>query len=264
MAHVAWIAGGAVPALRYTREKVHGEIEPVQDLGSPAGLGSTTAIAVDGEGRVYLFYAAHGLAPADGAVPGTRIWLRRSDGGGAFGDPIAIDHEKNGVSERSAIAAHVDEQTGTVYVLYSGSFLKDERPLRDVLLMSSEDRGETFKTTMVERRKLKNDPCSSASLFQEFITTVAVWEYSGFVSFAMVRRRNDRIDAPMGPRAEQRNIRRSHPAMAAGGNELIMAWLERPSEPAVAGLVPRRADAGRERHGPGAAGPRESRGPRAR
>jgi hypothetical protein len=58
--HLAWIAGGERPALQYARTTPAGEVEEVRELGSPAGLGTTTAVTVDDRGQVYVVYSAEG------------------------------------------------------------------------------------------------------------------------------------------------------------------------------------------------------------
>src|SRR5688572_21672554 len=114
--HVAWIEGGERPALRYVRTSSAGEPEGIQDLGAPEELGTTTALTVDEQGQVYLFYAAGGPTPALRGTPGARIWMRRSQDGTSFEEPEAIDPPDLNVSNHSDLAAHVDEGMGTLHV----------------------------------------------------------------------------------------------------------------------------------------------------
>src|SRR5262245_2588105 len=77
LAHVAWISAGATPGLVYVHEarpdpkdaagakdgqsddEVAGLVRGTRlDLGSPPGLCSTTALALDASGQIYLFYVA--------------------------------------------------------------------------------------------------------------------------------------------------------------------------------------------------------------
>lgn len=231
LAHVTWISAGDAPVLLYVREKAKGELEAVQDLGA-AGPGASSAVTVDSTGQVYVFHAALAEAPEDGSVPVLRIWMRRSTPGGAFGEPIAIDEGKEGVSAGSAIGAHVDDVTGTVFVIYRTAAPKGDRVVRDVQLLSSDDGGETFETTLVERKKQNNEPYAHASLVQEIQTTLVTWETLGFVSWAAVYRKAKKIAVPIAPKDEEGmpKVWRSRPITAAGGNEVILAWLEQPQD----------------------------------
>src|SRR5262245_20547612 len=144
--HVAWISGGDKPSVQYVTASAEGALGEVRELGSPAGLGTTTAVTVDDRGQIYVVYSAEGPDLDLDGNPMARIWLRRSMDGTNFGEPVAIDPTKN-VSVHSDIAAHVDQVMGTVYVLYrSAHKMYEDNPVvsRSMRLLSSKDRGETF------------------------------------------------------------------------------------------------------------------------
>jgi hypothetical protein len=234
-AHVAWITTGDAPGLRYVRAPVGGPASAPLDLGSPSGLCSTAAIAVDASGQVFVFYAAPDTTPATEGPTPVRVWMRRSADGASFSEPTAIDGESMSVSGQSAMAAHVDDVVGKVYVLYRTAF--EVKPgvkslMRGIRLLSSDDHGAEFKASWVDPERATRDPRSSAGLTQEPQTTLATWDSDGQVYWALVRRQVDKVNLPMNPHAEEGEVEvvRSEPAGAGGGTEIFMVWLERPKE----------------------------------
>lgn len=236
--HVAWISAGERPSIQYARHTAAGELEAVQDLGAPEELGTTTAVTVDAQGQVYLFYSAGGPTPELMGKPGARVWLLRSPDGTSFDQPVAIDPELN-VSTHSALAAHVDEVMGTVYVLYRTAFkLKEDNPVasRSLRLLSSKDRGETFSPSVVDNCRQVRDPHSSASLVQEEDSTMAAWDGDGRVYWAIIRRQLQQTQLPVEPKGLSRDKTCTHAVGAAAGDEVILSWLERPAKDPAAPL----------------------------
>lgn len=227
--HMAWVSGGEEPGLQYVRTTLAGELEPVRDFGSPPGLGTTTAVTVDAQGQVYLVYSADGPTPDASGNPGARIWLRRSADGASFTEPVAIDPNLN-VSVHSDIAAHVDEVMGTVFVLYRTALqVKEDSPIvsRSMRLLSSENRGENFRPNLVDNWKHQRDPHSSGGLSQEKNTTLAAWDADGSACWSIIRRQLKQANLPVAARNGARDTSQTRAVGAAGGNEVILTWLER-------------------------------------
>jgi hypothetical protein len=236
--HVVWTTPSDPPALRYARLPAEGEPLAPVDLGAPPGLCLSAAVAVNGAGRIHVFYlAAEGPEDLESVPPERRVWVRRSQDGLEFSPPEPVDRESTGVSEHSAMTAHVDEVMGTLYVLYrTGYALKPDSPSlsRGMRLLHSED-GEAFKSTWVDNWKSVRDPHSNASLGQEDLSTLAVWESGGQVFWSVIRRQAKKMNVPMEPRSDGPAMVRSRPAGAAGSGEVCLAWLERPeADPAAA------------------------------
>jgi len=234
--HIAWISRGEKPSVQYVRTTAEGELEGVRELGSPAGLGSTTAVTVDDRGQVFVVYSAHG---PDLDVDGNqmaRIWLRRSHDGTNFTEPVAIDPIKN-VSVHSDLAAHVDEVMGTVYILYRTAHrLYEDNPVvsRSLRLISSKDRGETFDVSPVDNLRAIRDPLTSGQLSQEKNSTLATWDGDGRVAWSIIRRQLQQAQLPVEPKSVGPDVVCTQAAGAAGGNEGILTWLERPEKEADA------------------------------
>jgi hypothetical protein len=231
--HVTWISGGEKPALLYARATAAGELEEVRELGSPVGLGTTTAVTVDDRGQVYVVYSAEGPGIDNDGSQMAQIWLRRSSDGKDFTEPVTIDEPAKNVSVHSGILAHVDEVMGTAYVLYRIALHVNETSpvvLRSMRLLSSTDRGETFSPSLVDNFKLQRDPHSSGTLSQEENSTLATWETDDRVCWSIIRRQLQQVNLPIAPKNIPDGSACSHAAGAAGGEEVILTWLERPEK----------------------------------
>jgi hypothetical protein len=219
--------------LAYARAASGEEFGAAVDLGAPPGLCSSPAVAVDAQGKIHVFYAASD-APEDGE-PGSsrRIWMRWSDDGQSFSEPVAVDREGFGVSGESALAAHVDEFMGTIYVLYRTEYLLKEDSKnfsRGMRLLSCEGGGTDFKSAWVDNWRQPRDPRSSAGLAQDPNTTIATWDSGGQVFWATIRRQLGKVNLPMEPRIDGAEVVRTCAAGAGAGDDVFLAWIERPKD----------------------------------
>jgi hypothetical protein len=232
LAHLLWVAGGDAPKLQYAREKAGGGLEPVQDLGAPARLGRSTAIATDTKGQVFVFYAAVDAVPEDVEAPGLRIWMRRSADGTTFDEPVAIDPKVDGVRDNCAMSAQVDSVRGTICVLY---MTVGRKAAPEVRLLSSGDGGQRFVSRVIEsglRRatdhgfmpRLSQEAPSERSPWPPLI---ASWDTYGRVFWSAIDPDTNKLpDVPIEPKFEQ--VRRSRAVGLANGSEFLLTWLEHP------------------------------------
>jgi len=231
-AHLTWIRAGATPTIVYTRENEEGGFEPPLELGAPAELSSTAALAVAQSGEVFLFFGA--LEPvAEEGQQLRRIYMRKRSGSGTFSEPHPIGSRKHDVSLGSTIDAHVDEAMGTLFVLYRCSYdvrEGDDSTSRDMRLLASENGGVEFKPSMVNNWKRKTDPRTFSSMVQHPATTIVCWEGEGLVYWSAIRRQLDKIEVPSSPREGEDTFWRSSPSVAVSGSNILVAWLERPRE----------------------------------
>jgi hypothetical protein len=230
LAHVAWIHADPTPTLCYSREKPGGGFEDERTLGTPAGLGRTTALAIDGTGQVCVFYAARAAEDATA----NRIWMLRTSDGAQFGEPVAVDADGEGVSEQCGIAAHYDPASKALYVLYRANRpsakKEDKAPARNMHLLTSVDQAETFQPSFVENWRLRPDPGTSAHLVQDGEVTLAAWDGLGEVYWTGIRRNEHKIRKPVTVRDDEHAFERSVPVVCANGkDEVLLAWLERSS-----------------------------------
>ncbi len=89
-AHVVWVENAEKHSLRYVAEKSGAGLGPAQDLGSPEGLCLSAAIAIDAQGKIYVFFAAQDEPAVEGEKLGLRILIRSSSDGASFGEAVAI------------------------------------------------------------------------------------------------------------------------------------------------------------------------------
>ncbi|NOT29975.1 MAG: exo-alpha-sialidase [Planctomycetes bacterium] len=258
-AHVIWVSGGEKPSLQYVRESSAGAFSPVQDLGCPVRLGLSPAVAVDGKGKVHVFYVAEDAeaAEVEGETPGLRVWMRTSVDGATFGPPVAIDAAADGVSDSSAVSAHTDRVNGTIYFFY---LTAGRRGAPEVRLLSSTDGGATFVSKLIEMASRHNTPPQARPcLSQEIVTertlgkglTIVSWDTYAQVFWGGLDPRTRKLQGspPTSPRFSD-SARRLRASGIASGSEFLLAWLEHPvgdrSQPMrvgwqvwyAAGLVP--------------------------
>jgi hypothetical protein len=228
-ANVVWTTPGPTRRLCFARMERDSEAPTLVDLGSPAGLGAWASVALDKQGRVYVFYVANDPARAEDPL-GRCVWLRKSLDGVEFDAPVSIDEKQRGVSDQSALASHVDRVMGTVFVLYRTAYvLKPGSPslARGMRLIHSSD-GVQFDSVWVDNWKGIRDPRSVVGLSQEENSTLATWESGGDVFWSIIRRQLKKVEVPMTPQSEGPPVVRSRPAGASGGGEVLLTWLERP------------------------------------
>lgn len=233
-AHLLWVAGGEQPRLCYARERAEGGLDPVQDLGSPAGLRPTTALAIDASGSVHAFYVASDSAPAEGEAAGLRVWMRVSADGSAFSDPVTIDNPRDGVSMGSAIAARIDRRGGTAFVLYVTA---GRRGGPEVRLLSRVEGGPKFVSKMIEPATRKAEARARPSLSPEwspkpgskFSFVFASWDTFGRVFWGSIDPEENVLAGglPLTPKGDGLT-RRSRATFLASGSEFLLTWLEQP------------------------------------
>jgi len=232
---VAWVAGGAAPALRFAREKAGGGFDAPLDLGSPAQLCRTCALVADAQGRVRVFYVALDPEVGEGEKPGLRIWMRVSEDGATFGAPEAIDQKPDGVAASSAIDARIDRDSGAIYVFYVSA---GRHGGPEVKLLASTDGGAKFASRVIVLAT-RHDvvPHSRPSLSQEVATdrtvgkplVIASWDLYAQVNWGGIDPASHKLqqNIPVSPR-ETRTSRRYCAVGLSAGTEYLMAWLEQP------------------------------------
>ncbi len=235
--HAVWVGSEPERPLYYTQSRPDGDgFEPERSLlPRTAGLGRGPAVAVDAEGRVYVYYAAYDpdVPSEEGIEPPARIFLLRSRDGSSFTEPVSIDNEKHGVSLQSELAAEIGAN-GTVYLLcrVATDFKKDgesKARARDVRLLSSTDGGDTFdKAVLVGNWRIQRDPRGTGCLFESPNAMLAAWMTDGQVFWSYVLDESRTIAPPLEPKRGRENFTRSRPALSSNKGEVCLVWIERP------------------------------------
>ncbi len=114
------------------------------------------------------------------------------------------------------------DRQGRVHLFYRAA---TERVDRDMYLLSSENHGQTFSGTLLDKWKLNACPMSSAALADGASGLLAAWETQGQVYFASLDPKKwqsaSSIPAP-GVAGK-----RKHPAIAANSRgETMLVWTE--------------------------------------
>ena len=151
--HVAWNGVGTDPmTMLYARLNDAGTaFEKQRDLmGDTSVLDGGGTVAADDAGNVYV--AWHALAK--GSRPGEqnrRLWVARStDEGKTFAKEAPASAEATGVCPCCSTRAFADDK-GLVYALYRSA---NAGVNRDIHLLASTDKGDTFRSALVLRWKV--------------------------------------------------------------------------------------------------------------
>lgn len=229
--HVAWNgsakalpqASGKYPApMLYSRLNDAGDaFEPQRNLMQfGTALDGGGCVAADADGRVYVvWHAARNGAPAGEA--NRQIGIATStDDGRTFSPEAAVEAAQVGVCGCCGLKAWV-AQRGTVYVLYRSA---EDVKNRDMHLLTSTDKGATFKDQLISPWTIVNCPMSSAAFGEGPPGVFAAWETDGQVSLAKLDANGagpERINAP-GTAAG-----RKHPSVAINKDgQILLTWTE--------------------------------------
>jgi len=171
-----------VPML-YSRLNDKGMFGPQRNLTRKTfGLDGGGSVAADAEGNVYV--AWHGQAEgASEGEGGRRVWLARSsDDGGTFAEERAIFDQPTGACGCCGMRLFTDSR-GNLLALYRSA---REVIHRDVYLLASTDRGETFRGKMLHPWEIGACPMSSMFFLEARGGLLAAWETAEQVFFSSI------------------------------------------------------------------------------
>jgi hypothetical protein len=226
-AHVVW--NGSAPLDRdrpgsvpfwYARMNGEGTAFEAQRnvITSAFGLDGGGDVVASRDGRVYAVWHAgeHGKPESERAV----FLARSSDGGMTFERERRISPSGGGVCGCCGLRAHADRE-GTVYVAYRDA---GDGIHRDMDLLTSTDRGETFAFTKLQRWEVNACPMSSASIAEAERGVLVGWQNAEQVYFALADGTRGALDAPRA--APGAGAARKHPLALAGDGSILFAWTE--------------------------------------
>lgn len=184
-----------------------------------SGLDGGGSVAADNTGNVYV--AWHGRGDKEGEEH-RRVWVARSkDEGKTFAREVAAWNEPTGACGCCGMRAFTDRQ-GRVHLLYRAA---TESVNRDMYLLISDNRGQSFSGMRLDKWKINACPMSSASFADGANGLLAAWETEGQVYFAAL---NPKKPQPLPPiPATGVAGKRKHPVIAANANgETLLVWTE--------------------------------------
>src|SRR5215470_7688700 len=180
------------------------------------GLDGGGTVAADREGDVYV--AWHGAGEQKGEEH-RRAWLARStDEGKTFERERPAFAGETGACGCCGMRAFVDPR-GALYLLYRAATNMSERGM---FLLSSTDKGKSFRGTRLDNWHLTACPMSSVTAASDGRQTLAAWENDGQVYFVAIDSSSQKPIAPPAPTGK-----RKHPAIATNARgETILVWTE--------------------------------------
>jgi hypothetical protein len=184
------------------------------------GLDGGGTVAADSTGNVYVGWHGRTTDAREGEAGRTMAFARSLDDGATFAAEAPALPRATGACACCGTRALADSR-GVVYALYRAATGNVER---DMILMTSRDRGEHFEGVSLQPWKVTICPMSSESLVQSGLDVLAAWESNGQVSFARIDSRTLKPSQPVSPPG---GGNRKHPAVAANARgETILVWAE--------------------------------------
>jgi len=197
------------------------EFEPERNVIHAAyGLDGGGAIAADNAGDVYVFW--HAPAPGTEGEANRRIWVARSiDDGKTFAPEKPAFDAPTGACGCCGMGAYAG-RNNDVYVLYRSA---TEVVHRDIYLLHSSDRGETFRGTDISQWNIGACTMSMEHLSESPAGVLAAWETMGNVFFGVLNPSTGRMSAPIAAPGEANG--RKYPSVAGNSRgETLLAWAE--------------------------------------
>jgi hypothetical protein len=225
--HVAWngsrSAGkpGGEPML-YTRLNDAGNaFEPERNvIQSAYGLDGGGAVAADASGDVYVLW--HAPEPGKEGEENRHVWVARSrDDGKTFERERVAYNQPTGACGCCGLNAFAD-RSGALYVLYRSA---TERVHRDMYLLVSRDKGETFQGEDISKWNVGYCVMSSESFSQSPTGVLAAWETEKQAYYGRIDPATQRLSTPIAAPGSGEN--RKFPVVAANAQgETIFVWTE--------------------------------------
>lgn len=226
--YVAWFgaraqpndATNSMPVLFSRLNGYHTAFEPQRNLMQYAkGGDGGISVAADARGNVYALWHAMGAEPGEDR---RRVYLARStDDGKTFAREVPISPATLGACGCCGMRAFADER-GTLFVLYRAA---RQSIHRDMTLLVSTDRGQTFRDTTLGPWELNACPMSTGYLSESGKHVLAAWETAGQVYFDSIDPTSLQASSPIPAPGDSK--KRKHPAVGAGANgHVLLAWTE--------------------------------------
>lgn len=224
--HVSWNGsnqasprgpGNSAPMLYARMDDAKTAFEAQRDLMRVSHeLDGGGSVAADMEGGVYV--AWHGAGERKGEEH-RRVWLARSiDDGKTFAQETPAFADETGACGCCGMRAFVDPR-GALHLLYRAATNMTERGM---FLLTSTDKGGSFRGTRLDNWRLTACPMSSVTAANGDKQTMAAWENDGQVYFAAVDSSSQKPVAAPGSTGK-----RKHPAIATNARgETILVWTE--------------------------------------
>lgn len=183
------------------------------------GLDGGGSVAADKSGNVFVVW--HGKGEQTGEEH-RRVWVARStDDGKTFAREVPAWNEATGACGCCGMRAFSDPQR-RVHLLYRAA---RENVNRDMYLLTSDNHGQSFSGTLLDKWKLDVCPMSSATLADSANGLLAAWETQGQVYFAALDLKKPQSILPVP--ATGMAGKSKHPVIATNARkETMLVWTE--------------------------------------
>ena len=187
------------------------------------GLDGGGSIAADRFRNVYV--AWHGIDQKEASGTGKegearrRVWIAKSpDEGRSFSPEEKAWSQDTGACGCCGMKIFAGHR-GNIYALYRSA---TESVHRDIYLLTSQNRGQSFQGRLLHKWDINACPMSSMDIAENADTVVGTWETGGQVFWA-------RLDGggsqPISPAGEGKG--RKHPRLAVNqSGDVLLAWTE--------------------------------------
>jgi len=190
------------------------------------GLDGGGSVAADRAGNIYV--AWHGIGKSDAKGTGKegearrQIWITKSqDDGRSFSAEEKAWSQATGACGCCGMKIFADS-LGNVSALYRSA---TESVHRDIYLLTSTDRGRTFRGGLLHKWDINACPMSSMDIVQNGNTLVGAWETEGQVYSARWDCEGHRASQPLAAPGDGKG--RKHPRLAVNQNgEVLLVWTE--------------------------------------
>lgn len=174
------------------------------------------SVAADMEGDVYVAWHGAGEQKGEGH---RRVWLARStDDGKTFAQETPAFADETGACGCCGMRAFVGPR-GALHLFYRAA---TEMTERGMFLLTSTDKGKSFRGTRLDNWRLTACPMSSVSAANGDKLTSAAWENDGQVYFVAIDSSSQKPVAAPAPTGK-----RKHPAIATNARgATILVWTE--------------------------------------
>ncbi len=188
------------------------------------GLDGGGSVAADRLGNVYV--AWHGIGETEASAgegeARRRVWITASrDEGKSFHTERAAWAERTGACGCCGLKIHADRRS-RVFALYRSA---TQSVHRDIYLLSSKDRGESFAGCLLHKWDINACPMSSMDIADNGNIVVAAWQTGGQVYWVRVDADGSCAREPIAAPGDGKGRKHARAAVNRKG-EVLLVWTE--------------------------------------
>jgi len=216
-------SGKAEAPFLYTRSNANGTaFESQRDLARRSyGVDGGGSIAADATGAVFAAWHALPLGGANGEEHRV-VWIARStDDGATFLDETPAWKEPTGACGCCGLRLFAGP-SNALFLLYRSATAMTHR---DLYVLESIDRGQTFRGSEVQPWEIGACPMTSMSIASNSNEVFGAWETAGQVYFGAIDTKEARVPTPIAAPGDSGT--RKHPRLAVNANgSVLFVWTE--------------------------------------